>query len=163
MLTGDNERTAKSVAAQLSLDEFHAELLPQDKVLRMEEIIASNKKNQGEKSVIFTGDGINDSPVLARSDVGISMGNLGSDAAIEASDVVIMDDNLEKIPLAIKICRKTLRNVKENISFSLSVKILVLILCASGVANMWAAVFSDVGVCMLAILNSLRLFRVKKI
>lgn len=163
MLTGDNERTAKSVAAQLSLDEFHAELLPQDKVLRMEEIIASNKKNQGEKSVIFTGDGINDSPVLARSDVGISMGNLGSDAAIEASDVVIMDDNLEKIPLAIKICRKTLRNVKENISFSLSVKILVLILCASGVANMWAAVFSDVGVCMLAILNSLRLFRMKKI
>lgn len=151
MLTGDNKENAETVAKELKISKFEAELLPTDKVSYMEKMISSNCGK-----VAFTGDGINDAPVLALCDVGIAMGGIGSDAAIEAADVVIMDDNLMKIPMAVKLAKKTMRIVKQNIVFALGVKIGVMVLGALGIATMWAAVFADVGVAFIAILNSMR-------
>lgn len=158
MLTGDRKEAAEAVAAELGLDEVHAELLPGDKVGRVEELL--NK--QGTKNhLAFVGDGINDAPVLTRADIGIAMGSMGSDAAIEAADVVLMDDDVRKIASVVKISRKTLRIVRQNIVFALGVKALVLVLGALGAANMWEAVFADVGVSVIAILNSMRALKVK--
>jgi len=158
MLTGDNKPIGEKVAAQLGMDEVYAELLPADKVERVEALF-SEKPARGR--LAFVGDGINDAPVLARADIGIAMGGLGSDAAIEAADVVIMTDEPSKLATAIKISRKTLGIVKENIALALSVKALVLILGAAGVASMWAAVFADVGVAVLAILNAIRVLKLQ--
>ncbi|WP_321004580.1 heavy metal translocating P-type ATPase [Eisenbergiella porci] len=160
MLTGDRKETADYVASQIGLTEVHSELLPGDKVDEVEKIIAS-KSSKGK--LVFVGDGINDAPVLARADIGIAMGGLGSDAAIEAADVVIMTDEPSKIAAAMRISRKTLGIVKQNIVFALGVKILVLILAAFGIANMWLAVFADVGVAVIAILNAMRAMQVKGI
>lgn len=153
MLTGDQNDVAAKVAEQLHLDEYHAELLPADKLTKVEKLISAEREKE---KLAFVGDGINDAPVLTRADVGFAMGSLGSDAAIEAADIVIMDDDLGKIPTMIRIAKKTIRIVKENIVFALAVKIVVLILGALGVANMWEAVFADVGVSVLAILNAMR-------
>ncbi len=153
MLTGDRKETAAAVASEIGIDEFHAELLPADKVSRVEALLQD--RNEKDK-VAFVGDGINDAPVLTRADIGIAMGSMGSDAAIEAADIVLMDDDVRKIAGVVKISRKTLRIVKQNVVFALGVKILVLLLGALGIANMWAAVFADVGVAVLAILNSMR-------
>ena len=160
MLTGDRKETADYVASQIGLKEVHSELLPGDKVDEVEKIIAS-KSSKGR--LVFVGDGINDAPVLARADIGIAMGGLGSDAAIEAAGVVIMTDEPSKIAAAMRISRKTLGIVKQNIVFALGVKILVLILAAFGIANMWLAVFADVGVAVIAILNAMRAMQVKGI
>lgn len=153
MLTGDRKEAAGAVAEELGLDEFHAELLPADKVSQVEALL---EKQSGKERLAFVGDGINDAPVLTRADVGIAMGSLGSDAAIEAADVVLMDDDIRKIAAVVRISRKTLRIVKQNIVFALAVKAVVLIMGAFGIANMWEAVFADVGVSVMAILNSMR-------
>ena len=153
MLTGDSQKTAQYIAQELGLNKFYAELLPSQKVEKLEELIANKEKN---KSVIFAGDGINDAPVLTRADVGIAMGGLGADAAIEAADAVIMDDKPSKILKAILIARKTMSIVKQNIVFALGIKALFLILGAFGIVTMWGAVFADTGVALLAVLNSLR-------
>lgn len=159
MLTGDKENISKSVAKKLGIDEYHAELLPQEKVKLVEKYM-SEKSADGK--LVFVGDGINDAPVLAYADIGISMGGLGSDAAIEASDVVIMTDQPSLISEVIQISHQTMRIVKENIIFAITVKIVVLLLSAFGLATMWAAVFADVGVSVIAILNALRILRIKK-
>ena len=160
MLTGDTEAAAKAVAQELGIDEVHAQLLPADKVERVEGLLA--QKSSPSAALAFVGDGINDAPVLTRADVGIAMGALGSDAAIEAADVVLMDDNPAKIAAAMRISRKTLRIVKQNIWFALGVKGAVLLLGAFGVATMWEAVFADVGVAFLAILNAMRCLQVEE-
>ena len=160
MLTGDQKEVGEAVAAQLGIDEVYTQLLPQDKVAYAEKL-ASQKSTSGK--LVFVGDGINDAPVLAMADVGIAMGALGSDAAMEAADVVLMDDKPSKIALAIRIAKKTTRIVRENIVFSLGVKFCILILGALGIANMWAAVFSDVGVAFLAILNAMRAFKTSRL
>ena len=152
MLTGDQRSVAEAVAAQLQLDACHAGLLPADKVLRVEELLP-----QG--TLAFVGDGINDAPVLARADLGIAMGALGSDAAIEAADVVLMDDKPSKVARAVHIARRTLRIARENLWFAIGVKLLVLALAACGVATLWMAVFADVGVTVLAVLNAMRALR----
>ena len=158
MLTGDREEVAASVAKQLGLDEYHAQLLPADKVDRVEALL----KNETEKGKLaFVGDGINDAPVLTRADVGIAMGAMGSDAAIEAADVVLMDDKPSNIARAIRVARKTMSIVWQNIVFALGIKILILVLAAFGIANMWLAVFGDVGVAIIAILNAMRAMEVK--
>ncbi len=159
MLTGDRENISKDVADILPLDEYHAELLPQDKVSWVEKLMMQKLPN---RKLIFVGDGINDAPVLALSDIGVAMGGLGSDAAIEAADIVIMTDELSKIASSIKISKKTMRIVRENIVFAIAVKIGVLVLSAFGIASMWAAVFADVGVSTLAIINALRVLRIKE-
>ena len=159
MLTGDRKYTADYVAAQVGIDEIHSELLPADKVSRVEKMLNEADNNC---NLAFVGDGINDAPVLMRADVGIAMGSLGSDAAIEAADIVIMDDDIRKISAIIAIARKTIRIVKENIAFALSVKVLILVLGALGIASMWLAVFGDVGVAVLAILNSMRAMKLDK-
>ena len=159
MLTGDTEAAAKSVASALGLDEYRAGLLPADKVTCVEQLLAEKRPGT---SLAFVGDGINDAPVLTRADVGIAMGALGSDAAIEAADIVLMDDKPSKIAAAMRISRKTLRIVKQNIWFALIVKGAVLLLGALGMASMWAAVFADVGVAFLAILNAMRCLRVNE-
>ena len=153
MLSGDQKEIVEKVANELGIDEYHAQLLPADKVDRVEKLL--EQKSEKDK-VAFVGDGINDAPVLTRADIGIAMGSMGSDAAIEAADVVLMDDDVTKIASVVKISRKTLSIVKQNIVFALGVKALVLILGAFGVANMWEAVFADVGVSVIAILNSMR-------
>ena len=158
MLTGDTEESGLTVAKELNLDKAYTQLLPIDKVDKIEDIIEQKTKN---KSVIFVGDGINDAPVLTRADVGIAMGGLGSDAAIEAADVVIMDDKPTKVATAIKIAKQTLTIVKENIAFALGIKVLFLILGAFGFVTMWGAVFADVGVTLIAVLNSLRALKIK--
>ena len=158
MLTGDRDNISESIANELNLDEYHAELLPQDKVSWVEKLMT--QKSSGGK-LIFVGDGINDAPVLALSDIGIAMGGLGSDAAIEAADVVIMTDEPSKIANSVQISKKTMRIVKQNIVFAIAVKIGVLILSAFGVSTMWEAVFADVGVSVLAIVNALRVLRIK--
>lgn len=158
MLTGDREKTAQSVAQELGIDEIHAQLLPADKVSCVEQLL----KNQPEKErLAFVGDGINDAPVLTRADLGIAMGSMGSDAAIEAADIVLMDDDIQKIAAIVRISRKTMRIVKQNIVFALGVKALVLLLGAFGAANMWEAVFADVGVSVIAIVNSMRTLHTK--
>lgn len=156
MLTGDTNKVGVQTAKKLKIDDVYTDLLPQNKVEKVEELIENKKE---DRKLVFVGDGINDAPVLTRADIGISMGAIGSDAAIEASDIVLMDDNPAKIPLAIDIAKKTLRIVKQNIIFALSVKMLVLITGALGITNMWAAVFADVGVSVIAILNAIRALR----
>lgn len=156
MLTGDRQKAAEEVAKELGIDTVYSELLPSDKVQKVEELLASKT---GKEKVAFVGDGINDAPVLTRADVGIAMGSMGSDAAIEAADIVLMDDDVRKIASTVKIARKTLGVVKQNIVFALGVKLIVLILGALGVANMWEAVFADVGVSVIAILNSMRVLK----
>ena len=158
MLTGDSQAVGQAVARQLGLDEVHAELLPGDKVDQVERLLQSKGPKE---QLVFVGDGINDAPVLSRADIGVAMGAMGSDAAIEAADIVLMDDDLKKLPVAVRIARKTLRIVRENIVFALAVKFLVLILSALGKANMWWAVFADVGVSVIAILNSMRMLNAK--
>ena len=148
MLTGDRKEVAGHIADKLGIDEYYAELLPVDKVDIIDKLMLTN--------IAFVGDGINDAPVIKRADVGIAMGGLGADAAIEAADVVIMNDAPSQIAVAMKIARRTIRIVRENIVFALGVKVLILILAAFGVTTMWAAVFADVGVAFIAILNSLR-------
>lgn len=157
MLTGDSDKVARAVAAQLGVDEVHSELLPADKVKQVEALLAQ----EGEKKKLaFVGDGINDAPVLSRADIGIAMGGLGSDAAIEAADIVLMDDDPLKISKAIKISKKCLRIVNQNIYFAIGIKVLCLLLGAVGIANMWVAIFADVGVMVIAVLNAIRALRV---
>ena len=160
MLTGDSRRVAEHVAADLGIDEVHAELLPADKVSEVEEIL---KKNTGKGKLAFVGDGINDAPVLSRADIGIAMGAMGSDAAIEAADIVLMDDDPIKISKAIRISRKCLRIVYENIWFAIGIKLICLVLGAVGIANMWLAIFADVGVMIIAVLNAIRALFVKNL
>jgi len=154
MLTGDNEDTAKAVSMQLGLDEYHANLLPADKVAALESILQNKETSQS--TVAFVGDGVNDAPVLARADVGIAMGGLGSDAAIEAADVVIMDDKPSKIATGVKIASKTLKIAKQNVFLAIFIKVIIMVLSILGLVPMWAAVFADVGVALLCILNSTR-------
>ena len=158
MLTGDKEEVGKAVASRLTLDEYHAALLPADKVKHVERLL-SEKKQGG--TLAFVGDGINDAPVLARADVGIAMGAMGADAAIDAADVVLMDDKPTKIADAIRIARRTIRIAKENAAFAIGVKVLVLVLASLGLAGMAWAVFADVGVMVLAVLNAMRALYVK--
>ena len=160
MLTGDSKRVADQVSTELGIDEVYSELLPADKVTKVEELL--DKKTAKEK-LAFVGDGINDAPVLSRADIGIAMGALGSDAAIEAADIVLMDDDPLKISKAIKIARKCIRIVYENIYFAIGIKVLCLILGAIGIANMWMAIFADVGVMIIAVLNAIRALFVKKL
>ena len=160
MLTGDSRKVAEHVAAELEIDEVYAELLPGDKVAKVEELL-EQKTNRGK--LAFVGDGINDAPVLTRADIGIAMGAMGSDAAIEAADIVLMDDDPMKIAKAIKISRKCLRIVYENIWFAIGVKLICLVLGAVGIANMWLAIFADVGVMIIAVLNAIRALFVKKL
>ena len=160
MLTGDREEVAATVAEQLGLDEFHAQLMPGDKVERVEALLAAES---GKGKLAFVGDGINDAPVLTRADVGIAMGAMGSDAAIEAADVVLMDDKPSNISRAIRVARKTMTIVWQNIIFALGIKLLILVLAALGIANMWLAVFGDVGVAIIAILNAMRAMGVKNL
>lgn len=160
MLTGDDKKVAASVASQLGIDEFYANLLPADKVARVEKLIAGRKDSE---KLAFVGDGINDAPVLARADIGIAMGAMGSDAAIEAADVVLMDDDPLKIAKAIKISRKCLRIVYENIVFAIGIKLICLLLGALGLAGMWLAIFADVGVMVIAVLNAIRALFVEKL
>ena len=158
MLTGDNKQTADEVATSIGIDVVYSQLLPENKVEKIEELISDKPKNS---SVVYTGDGINDAPVLTRADVGIAMGGLGSDAAIEAADVVIMDDNPQKVAMAVSIAQKTMGIVRQNIAFAIGVKVLFLILGAIGFMTMWGAVFADVGVTLLAVLNSLRALKIQ--
>ncbi|MDE7057536.1 MAG: HAD-IC family P-type ATPase, partial [Lachnospiraceae bacterium] len=160
MLTGDTDAVAKQVAKELGIDVVYSELLPEDKVTKIEELLES--KSPKEK-LAFVGDGINDAPVLSRADIGIAMGAMGSDAAIEAADIVLMDDDPLKISKAINISRKCLRIVYENIWFAIGIKVICLLLGAFGIANMWLAVFADVGVMVLAVLNAIRALFVKKL
>jgi Cd2+/Zn2+-exporting ATPase len=160
MLTGDAEAVAKQVAAEVGLTDYRAELLPQDKVACVEELL---KTCTGNKKLAFVGDGINDAPVLSRADIGIAMGALGSDAAIEAADIVLMDDDPTKIAKAIRIARKCMAIVYQNIVFAIGVKALSLVLVALGMASMWLAIFADVGVMVLAVLNAIRALFVRKI
>ena len=159
MLTGDRREAAEAIARELSIDQVEAELLPDQKVEQVEKLLAAQS---GKDKLAFVGDGINDAPVLSRADVGIAMGALGSDAAIEAADVVLMDDDPGKIALAVRIARTCLRIVRENIWFAIGVKALCLLLGALGVANMWMAIFADVGVMVLAVLNAVRILLVRK-
>jgi len=161
MLTGDREEVGKDVAEKLGIDEYHAELLPADKVAYVDELLNLQRSTPSDK-LAFVGDGINDAPVLARADVGIAMGGLGSDAAIEAADVVLMDDKPSKIALAIRIARRTLRIAKQNVWFAIGVKVAVLVLAAFGIATLWMAVFADVGVTVLAVLNAMRALKVNQ-
>ena len=154
MLTGDMKEVAERVASELDLDRVYSELLPQDKVAKVEELL--KEKRSAKEVLAFVGDGINDAPVLSRADIGIAMGAMGSDAAIEAADIVLMDDDPLKISTAVRISRKCLRIVKENIWFAIGIKLACLILGACGAANMWFAIFADVGVMVLAVLNAIR-------
>ena len=167
MLTGDSEKVASAVADELGITDYRAELLPQDKVSVVEELLDGLRRKAGAGGnadkkrgrLAFIGDGINDAPVLSVADVGIAMGSLGSDAAIEAADIVIMDDDIGRIPAVMGIARKTLGISKQNIAFALFVKFACLVLGALGIANMWAAVFADVGVAVICILNSMRMLK----
>ena len=160
MLTGDAKSVADKVSKELNIDEVHSELLPEDKVSIVETLLGNKA---AKEALAFVGDGINDAPVLSRADIGIAMGALGSDAAIEAADIVIMDDDPLKIAKAIKIARKCIRIVYENIYFAIIVKVACLLLGAVGIANMWLAIFADVGVMVIAILNAIRALMVKKL
>jgi len=159
MLTGDNRNIANDIAKKVGINEVYSELLPNEKVDKVEEIFAKKENKDGK--VLFVGDGINDAPVLARADIGVAMGGVGSDAAIEAADVVIMTDELSKISDTIKIAKKTKKIVWQNIIFALSVKAIVLLLGILGLSTMWEAVFADVGVALIAVLNSTRVLNMK--
>ena len=160
MLTGDAKNVADAVAKELNIDAVFSELLPADKVSKVEELLDQKKPKE---KLAFVGDGINDAPVLSRADIGIAMGALGSDAAIEAADIVLMDDDPLKISKAIKISRKCLRIVYENIYFAIGVKLICLVLGAIGIANMWVAIFADVGVMVIAVINAIRALFVKNL
>ena len=160
MLTGDAKKVGDKIGALLKIDEVHAELLPQHKV---EEIEKLDAQKQVKEKILFVGDGINDTPVLARADVGMAMGGLGADAAIEAADIVIMTDEPSKIATALSVAKRTRRIVWQNIIFALGVKAIFLLLGAFGIAMMWEAVFSDVGVTVLAVLNAMRVLRIKEL
>ena len=160
MLTGDDDRVAQQVAGEVGITEVHSQLLPADKVSEVEKLLRTREE---KSTVAFVGDGINDAPVLSRVDVGIAMGALGSDAAIEAADIVLMDDDPLKIAKAIRISRKCIRIVYENIYFAIGIKVICLILGALGIANMWAAIFADVGVMVIAVLNAIRALFVKRL
>lgn len=160
MLTGDRKAAAEAVAAKIGIDEVYAELLPADKVDRVEALLKAQQEKDPDKKVGFVGDGINDAPVLMRSDVGFAMGLLGSDAAIEAADIVLMDDDIRKIAKVVQIARKTMRIVRANVVFAIGVKLLILVLSVFGLASMWAAVFGDVGVACLCVLNSMRALKI---
>ena len=160
MLTGDMKKVADQVAQELGIDEVQSELLPADKVTQVERLLGEKKENE---KLAFVGDGINDAPVLSRADIGIAMGAMGSDAAIEAADVVLMDDDPQKIAKAIKISRKCIHIVYENIYFAIGIKLICLALGALGIANMWMAIFADVGVMILAVLNAIRTLFVKNL
>ena len=153
MLTGDKQAAGDAIAAKIGLNEVHTELLPADKVNILEALLCSQPSGH---TLAYVGDGINDAPVLARADIGIAMGGLGSDAAIEAADIIIMTDEPGKLPAAIRIAKRTMAIVRQNIIFALGVKALVLLLSALGYSNMWWAIFADVGVCVIAIINSMR-------
>ena len=159
MLSGDRKEVGEHVAKELALDEVHMQLLPADKVARVEELL---QQEDAKHKLAFVGDGMNDAPVLARADVGVAMGGIGSDAAIEAADIVLMKDDPLALSEAIRIARKTMYVLWQNIVFSLGVKGIVLVLAALGIANMWMGVFADVGVTLLAVLNSMRILRMKK-
>ena len=161
MLTGDREEVAKSVSSQIAISEYHAGLLPEDKITHLRDYLSGSKKHDSKRKVAFVGDGINDAPALMMADVGIAMGAMGSDAAIEAADVVLMDDKPSRLATAIKIARKTMGIVWANIIFALAVKIVIMLLAVPGIANMWLAIFGDVGVTIIAILNAMRALRVK--
>ena len=158
MLTGDKKSVGEDVAQKLGLDKVYTELLPDGKVKKVEKLLKEKSENG---KLVFVGDGINDAPVLALADIGVAMGGLGSDAAIEAADVVIMTDEPSKIVNTIKLSKKTMRIVKENIVFAIFVKVLILMLSAIGLSTMWEAVFADVGVSVIAIINALRVLRIK--
>ena len=158
MLTGDSASAANAVAQKIGIDEVKSELLPGDKVSQVEKLLG---EKQAKENLAFVGDGINDAPVLSRADVGIAMGALGSDAAIEAADIVLMDDDPAKISLAMKISVHTLKIVRENIVFALAVKLVCLVLGALGIANMWLAIFADVGVMVIAVINATRALKIK--
>ena len=160
MLTGDNRTTANEVAKSIGIDEVYSELLPGDKVDKIEELMAS--RSSSKDAVAFVGDGINDAPVLSRADIGIAMGAMGSDAAVEAADVVLMDDDPRKVSKAIKISKKCMIIVRQNIVFAIGIKVACLILGAVGIANMWFAIFADVGVMILAVLNAIRILVVPR-
>ena len=160
MLTGDSEKVARNVASALGIDSVYSNLLPNDKVRKLEEMMDEKDRNS---SLAFVGDGINDAPVLGRADIGIAMGAMGSDAAIEASDVVLMDDDPMKISKAIRIAKKCMAIVYENIVFAIGVKLICLVLGALGIANMWLAIFADVGVMVIAVLNAIRALFAKKL
>ena len=159
MLTGDSDKVAEDVASKAGIAEYYSQLLPGDKVTKVEELL--NNKPEKDSNLAFVGDGINDAPVLTRADIGIAMGAMGSDAAIEAADVVLMDDNPRNIAKAINIAKKCMSIVYENIIFAISIKALCLLLGAVGIANMWFAIFADVGVMILAVLNAIRALNVK--
>ena len=158
MLTGDRNSAAEKIGALLGLDEVHSQLLPQDKVRIVDDMM---KRKAPKSSVAFVGDGINDAPVLVSADLGIAMGGIGSDSAIEAADVVIMTDEPSKIVTAVKIAKRTMNIITQNIVFAIAVKVLIIILSTLGLTNMWIAIFGDVGVALIAILNSLRALKVK--
>ena len=160
MLTGDNRTTANEVSKSIGIDEVYSELLPGDKVDKIEELMAS--RSSSKDAVAFVGDGINDAPVLSRADIGIAMGAMGSDAAVEAADVVLMDDDPRKVSKAIKISKKCMIIVRQNIVFAIGIKVACLILGAVGIANMWFAIFADVGVMILAVLNAIRILVVPR-
>ena len=160
MLTGDNKKTAQYIAKEAGIDTVYSELLPQDKVTKLEELLKEQKQG---RCLAFVGDGINDAPVISRADVGIAMGGMGSQAAIEAADIVLMDDDLQKVGDAIRISRKCVRIVYENTVFAIGIKILCLILTAAGFSNMWLAIFADVGVMVLAVINAMRALYVKNV
>ena len=161
MLSGDKEETAQAIGRELGIDEVYGGLMPDDKVTKVEELIASRRGDK--EKLVFVGDGINDAPVLSRADIGIAMGAMGADAAIEAADVVLMDDDPLKIAKAIRIARKCLRIVRENIVFAIGIKLICLLLGAMGIANMWLAIFADVGVMIIAVLNAIRALFVRKL
>ncbi len=156
MLTGDRKEIANKIAKEIGITEIQAEMLPQEKYLELEKLI---KQTTGNKKVAYVGDGINDSPVLARADIGISMGGIGSSSAIEASDIVIMTDELSKIVEAIRISKKTNTIIKENLLFSIGIKILILVLSLFGITDMWEAVFADVGTTLITIFNTIRILK----
>lgn len=153
MLTGDRQEVGDRIARQLGLDEYKAELMPADKLVHVEQLL---KQKPAGRTLAYVGDGINDAPVLKRADVGIAMGALGCDAAIEAADVVLMDDEPRKVPLAVHIARRTIRIAQQNVAFAIGVKVAVLLLATVGLGTMWMAVFADVGVTVLAVLNAMR-------
>ena len=161
MLTGDREPVAAKVASQLKIEEFYSGLMPSDKVSRVEELLAAKSAKSAGGTLAFVGDGINDAPVLSRADIGIAMGALGSEAAIEAADVVLMDDKPSKIARAIKVARRTIGIAKQNVIFAIGVKVSVLALASVGLGTMWMAVFADVGVTVLAVLNAMRTLRIR--
>ena len=158
MLTGDNKAAAEAIAREAGVDQVYAQLLPADKVERVEKLI---HEQHGKDTLAFVGDGINDAPVLMRADVGIAMGVIGSDAAIEAADIVLMDDDVRKISDTVRIARRTMGIIHANICFAIAVKSLILLLSVFGIANMWIAIFADVGVMVLAVLNAVRALKIR--